>query len=133
MQTARSIERGATRVPSGPVEARLEKKSEKKKVKQSEEEKCAKDPLAQLPPTHLDCPKEFVVVNSSAPKRLNDIAQAPPEFSQLPRGATAFSSKKDGVLSMAQKLLMEKERENAIARYRELKLTRKHRGDTITP
>ncbi|KAF9523141.1 hypothetical protein CPB83DRAFT_775925 [Crepidotus variabilis] len=132
MQTARSRERGAAREPSGPVDTRLEKKTEKKRAKYREEEG-AKEISLQLPPTHPDRPKEFASVNSSAPKRLNDIAQAPPEFSKLPRGATAFSTKKDGVLSMAQKLLMEKERENAITRYRELKSSRKLRVDTITP
>ncbi|PPR05068.1 hypothetical protein CVT24_010255 [Panaeolus cyanescens] len=85
---------------------------------------------------HASKPKEFATLSSSAPKRLNDIAQAPPEFKKLPRGATKDrlagagkggaegTAKSDGVVSMSMKLMMEKEREKAIQRYRELKATR---------
>lgn len=61
-------------------------------------------------------------------KRLNDIVQAPPTFTKLPRGAVRAKGtsskalrKTDGVVSMAQKQLMEEERAKAILRYRELK------------
>ncbi|KAG6831446.1 hypothetical protein H0H87_005118 [Tephrocybe sp. NHM501043] len=76
--------------------------------------------------------KEFAQHSSSAPRRLNDIAQAPPEFKRLPRGASSqgdFGGKREGIISMAQKQMMEKERENAIARYRELKSRRHNTGD----
>ncbi|KAF9041572.1 hypothetical protein BJ165DRAFT_1312251, partial [Panaeolus papilionaceus] len=79
---------------------------------------------------HASKPKEFATLSSSAPKRLNDIAMAPPEFKKLPRGAAPTSAsgsamgRGDGVLSMAQKLMMEREREKAILRYRELKAAR---------
>ncbi|KAL0960488.1 hypothetical protein HGRIS_005529 [Hohenbuehelia grisea] len=71
--------------------------------------------------------KDFASRSTSAPKRLNDIAQAPPEFKNLPRGARKQgntlpgNSKADHVLSMAQKLMMEQERERVIQKYRELK------------
>lgn len=73
--------------------------------------------------------KEFQLSSSSAPKRLNDVAQAPPEFKKLPRGVSPVIGKRDGVLSMSQKVMMEQEREKAIARYRELKASRRQAGD----
>jgi hypothetical protein len=73
--------------------------------------------------------KDFVKHSSSAPRRLNDIVQAPPELKKLPRGAakstTSKSTKSDGVVSMVQKQMMEVERERAVARYRELKVSRR--------
>jgi hypothetical protein len=79
-----------------------------------------------------DRPKEFATTSSAAPRRLNDIATAPPELKRLPRGAakhpaggnaktTKGASAGAGVLSMAQRAMMEVERENAIRRYREMK------------
>ena len=71
--------------------------------------------------------KEFQTLSTSAPKRLNDIVQAPPEMPRL-RGAEKVLGrtggsvgKSGGVVSMAQKAMMEEERENAIRRYREMK------------
>ena len=76
-------------------------------------------------------PKDFAKFSTSAPRRLNDIAEAPPELKKLPRGAKASktadigvkgsSSLREGVLSMAQKAMLEQERERAIRAYRELK------------
>ncbi|KAG5722928.1 hypothetical protein E4T56_gene6026 [Termitomyces sp. T112] len=97
-----------------------------------DDEKRSNKTTSKLPPTlvanldkHANKAKEFLTHSSCAPRRLNDIAQAPPEFTRLPRGAVApdqgFGGKRDGVLSMAQKQLMETEREKAIARYREMK------------
>ncbi|KAI5896135.1 uncharacterized protein SCHCODRAFT_02614120 [Schizophyllum commune H4-8] len=83
---------------------------------------------------HADRPKEFQQASTSAPRRLNDIAQAPPDLKKLPRGAkkTAGSSakaghtpKSDGVVSMAQKVMMEQEREKAIERYRLLRASQR--------
>jgi hypothetical protein len=78
-----------------------------------------------------DTPKEFATLSTSAPRRLNDIAEAPPELKQLPRGAKAHKasaggekssqSLRDGVLSMAQKAMLEEERERVIKAYREMK------------
>ena len=78
-------------------------------------------------------PREFEKVDTSAPKRLNDVAEAPPELKKLPRKAKKLAamgesakgsgtgSLKEGVLSMAQKAMMEEERERAIRLYREMK------------
>ena len=78
-------------------------------------------------------PREFEKVDTSAPKRLNDVAEAPPELKKLPRKAkklvamgestkgSGTSSLKEGVLSMAQKAMMEEERERAVRLYREMK------------
>jgi len=85
-------------------------------------------PLPQVD-KHAGRPKEFAIASSTAQKRLNDIAQAPPEFKKLPRGASSAIGKKESVLSMSQKLMMEQEREKAIVRYRELKASRKQTVD----
>lgn len=72
---------------------------------------------------HADRPKEFVTASTSAPRSLHDIALAPPELA-LKKAAklrTGNSSKISGVLSMAQRSMMDAEREKAIRRYRELK------------
>ena len=71
-------------------------------------------------------PKEFAVVSSAAPRRLNDIAMAPPELKKFPRGVKKHNSPAGagagtGVLSMSQRVMMEAERESAIKRYREMK------------
>ncbi|KAG9315519.1 hypothetical protein JVU11DRAFT_3134 [Chiua virens] len=71
--------------------------------------------------------KEFQAVSTAAPRRLNDIAQEPPVIMKLPRGATKNDAAPSGVLSMAQKAMMEGERDKAIKHYRELK-ARKLRG-----
>ncbi|KAH7885151.1 hypothetical protein F5I97DRAFT_1810454 [Phlebopus sp. FC_14] len=70
--------------------------------------------------------KEFQPASTAAPRRLNDIAQEPPEL-KIPRGQRV-TSKVPGVVTMAQKVMMEEERERAIKHYRELK-ARKLRGD----
>lgn len=77
---------------------------------------------SDLSPAPSSIPKEFSI---ALPKRLNDVAQEPPEFKKFPRGASSFSSKKGDILPMSQKLLMEKERERAIQRYRELRASQR--------
>ncbi|KAK0492249.1 hypothetical protein EDD18DRAFT_1079723 [Armillaria luteobubalina] len=102
----------------------------KGKAKRVEKEERSPSP-PPIPSKHADRPKEFQTISSSAPRRLNDIAQAPPELTKLPRGAGRPDStrntgkKRDGVLSMAQKAMMEDERNKAIARYREMKAKRR--------
>ena len=94
-------------------------------------------PALKPPNPERDKPlKEFQRHSSSAPRRLNDIVQAPPDLKKLPRGVKASSEggykaggKREGVLSMAQKQMMEAEREKAIARYRELKASRHQNGE----
>jgi len=63
--------------------------------------------------------------------RLNDVAQAPPNLTRVPRGASrskeqtgVMGGKVDGVISMAQRQLMEEDRATAIKRYRQLKEAR---------
>lgn len=77
-------------------------------------------------------------MSSAAPRRLNDVAMAPPELKKLPRGAAKRSSSSGGkakagaaagVLSMAQRAMMEVERENAIRRYREMRERKAKEGD----
>ncbi|KAF9652794.1 hypothetical protein BDM02DRAFT_2583928, partial [Thelephora ganbajun] len=71
--------------------------------------------------------REFATTSTSTPKRVNDIVQAPPQIKHLPRNARKIvaasgkGKKSDAVVSMAQKVMMEAERENAIQRYRKLK------------
>ncbi|THU91438.1 hypothetical protein K435DRAFT_759300 [Dendrothele bispora CBS 962.96] len=77
---------------------------------------------------------EFETYSTSVPRRLNDIAQAPPQLKPVKaRGQgknadhetkTGTRKKNDEVLSMAQRHMMEVEREKAIQRYRELKAKR---------
>ncbi|KAG6845938.1 hypothetical protein H0H93_015961, partial [Arthromyces matolae] len=90
-------------------------------------------PVAPPADKHAHKAKEFLTTSTSAPRRLNDIAQAPPEFKRLPRGAVTSeqgsAGKREGVISMAQKLMLEQEREKAIARYRELKS--RQRNDVV--
>ena len=88
---------------------------------------------------------EFARTNSSQPRRLNDVAQAPLSLrigarliskankAQAVKAATAAEDKDDGQkdrmgLSVAQKRMMELEREKAIARYRAMKITRDGSG-----
>ncbi|KAI0779170.1 hypothetical protein BC629DRAFT_1441063 [Irpex lacteus] len=93
------------------------------------------DPSPTSPQKVTTTPKpnratEFTSYSTSAPRRLNDIVQAPPELKKLPRGAkprtagtpgSGTKSLKEGALSMAQKAMMEEERERAIKAYREMK------------
>ena len=62
---------------------------------------------------------------------------APPELKKLPRGAArqrggdggVKARAKAGVLSMAQRVMMEAERENAIRRYREMRERKVKEGE----
>lgn len=83
--------------------------------------------------------KDFARTSSSKPKRLNDIVHAPPDLKIAPRlkrlvAATQDKVKKrsgdddgtekdegNGVVSIAQKRMMELERDKAIRHYRALK------------
>ncbi|TFY80570.1 hypothetical protein EWM64_g3438 [Hericium alpestre] len=120
VQSAAAVER----------QARKDKKKESAAKPQAKDDKRKKSetPEASPPPDkHHDRPKEFAKAATSAPRRLNDIAMAPPDLKKLPRGAKKIKEdggtypKGSGVLSMAQKAMMEVERERIIKRYRELK------------
>lgn len=87
-----------------------------------------------------DRPKEFATISSARPRRLNDIATAPPVLKKLPRGASSnltakhsARTKAGGVLSMAQRVMMETERENAIRRYREMRERKVKEDSEQTP
>ncbi|KAM6493809.1 hypothetical protein JOM56_010170 [Amanita muscaria] len=77
-------------------------------------------------------PKDFAKFSASAPKRLNDVAQAPPALTALPRrakhqrqeGTRVFT--RDVLESPAQRLVMDKERDAVIQRYRLLKERRRN-------
>jgi len=134
MQSSLSVVRNARK-------AETEAKAKEKELPKSMKPKSSKSKRSPSPSSpqsttkilHIDRPKEFKTTSSSAPRRLNDIAQAPPEFKQLPRGAVKKPSEgadtAGGVISMAQKLMMEQEREKAILRYRQLKASRRQEGD----
>ncbi|KAF8955855.1 hypothetical protein BDZ97DRAFT_1764432 [Flammula alnicola] len=131
VESSRSFARG---VAKAEHEARIAaKKPKQPKGEYQSPEKGQKPRDVSPPPPQTDKftgrRKEFQVSSSSAPKRLNDIAQAPPELKKLPRGVSSAIGKRDGVLSMSQKVMMEQEREKAIARYRELKASRRQLGD----
>ena len=79
-------------------------------------------------------------MSSTTPCHLNDVAMALPELKKLPRSAVkqhwsvggkakAGMAAAVGVLSMAQRAMMEIERENAIRRYREMKEHKAKEGD----
>lgn len=124
--------------------SRLEKDSDEeeviKKEKSSNKEKKAPEKLASTIPPQRIRATEFATADTSTPRRLNDVAMAPPTLSRVPRtkpsdpnrnsDTTNKKSLADGVLSMAQKAMMEQERERAIQRYRELK-ERRSVKDTI--
>ncbi|KAG5651456.1 hypothetical protein H0H81_008592 [Sphagnurus paluster] len=136
VQTSNATVRSAAKAEK---EAKAAKKQKGKSVKEDLDDADSKPLAAPTPVTgadkHASKAKEFQKVSTSAPRRLNDIAQAPPEFKKLPRGAAPSASergsggKRDGILSMAQKAMMERERENAIARYRELKARQRKSGE----
>ena len=90
-------------------------------------------PLQATAKAKKEQPRDFEKISTSAPRRLNDIVQAPPEIKALPRKAKKLATQgsikmnggtkslSEGVLSMAQKAMMEEERERAIKLYREMK------------
>jgi hypothetical protein len=138
VQSSLAITRNKAKAEKGAhAEAKKAKHggSQTKKVQSTGETTC--DSISPPPPPppridkHAGRPKEFqVATSSSVPRRLNDIAKAPPEFKKFPRGASStITGRADGVLSMSQKLMMDQERTLAIARYRKLKADRQQAGD----
>ena len=108
--------------PSEPIPPAMKLKHLRKVAKPNP------DPALDRDEDQMEKPStEFAKTSTSAPKSVNDIVQAPPQIKHLPRNAknivaiSGKSKKSDTVVSMAQKAMMETERENAIQRYRELK------------
>lgn len=97
-------------------------KAGKKRARDVEEEKDEEKPPAPEKPI-----KEFAA--APGPRRLNDVAMAPPVLPGLRRSTATTSRPGEGVfkptgrtpLSAGQRRLLEEERERVIARYREMK------------
>ncbi|GJE85422.1 hypothetical protein PsYK624_015010 [Phanerochaete sordida] len=116
--------------PASPTPQSKKKAGKAPAIDESDEEEPAAKP-AKGGKAEKEKPTDFAAYKASAPRRLNDIAEAPPEFKKLPRGAKASktadvsakgtTSLRDGLLSMAQKAMLEGERERVIRAYRELK------------
>ncbi|CAE6465257.1 unnamed protein product [Rhizoctonia solani] len=69
--------------------------------------------------------REFETVSSSAPKRLQQVALAPPVLTKGPRGSGAGKGGgKAPVVSMARKVMLEQERERVVELYRALKASK---------
>lgn len=125
---------GKTKTAENSSESSSQPKSTKG-GKSSSRDDVASDIPTQPLDKHASKAKEFQALSTSAPRRLNDIAMAPPDLKKLPRGVKKDGTKgkgdglgKAGILSMAQRAMMEVEREKAIVRYRELKERRAKEG-----
>ncbi|CAE6527304.1 unnamed protein product [Rhizoctonia solani] len=74
--------------------------------------------------------REFEAVSSSAPKRLQQVALAPPVFTKGPRGSgVGKSGGKAPAVSMARKVMLEQERARAVEMYRALKASKSEAAD----
>ncbi|TFK49173.1 hypothetical protein OE88DRAFT_1737369 [Heliocybe sulcata] len=117
VQTSSAQERKARKETLGKKTEKAEPNQNKNK-RERDVDSDAVQGRAKPPPSKT----EFATLSSSQPKRLNDIAQAPPQFAKTPKMRKAPEEKKsDGVVSMAQKRMMEEQRERAINRYRDMK------------
>lgn len=130
MQTSSALTRMARRAE---LKAKAQAKKNKSKSKAQDPPPQPPSPPSSPEEKHGGHPKEFLTTPSSAPRRLNDVVRAPPELKRLPRGAgtqsqNAAAGKRDGILSMSQKAMMEKERDRAILRYREMKERKRGTG-----
>lgn len=135
-EAERAASKKSKRKPkSDPSELLSQKSSKPIKLSESRADDAASAPIPKAARSEGPSrPQEFATYSTSAPRRLNDIVQAPPELKQLPRGATRSkqaatdgkkpSSLREGMLSMAQKAMLEEERERVVKAYRELKKTR---------
>ena len=132
-ESSRATTRNKAKAEKGVLAEAIKAKhgsSQSKKVQSTEETTYETSPPPPRIDKHAGRPKEFQVASSSVPRRLNDIAKAPPEFKKFPRGASStVTGRADGVLSMSQKLMMDQERTIAIARYRKLKADRQQAED----
>lgn len=125
---------GKTKTAGNSSESSSQAKTSKGGKSSSRDDEASDTPTQPLD-KHASKAKEFKAISTSAPRRLNDIAMAPPDLKRLPRGVKKDGTKgkgdglgKAGILSMAQRAMMEVEREKAIVRYRELKERRAKEG-----
>ncbi|CAE6422549.1 unnamed protein product [Rhizoctonia solani] len=103
----RPLVRGALKRGKGD-----EKRKEKRKREEEEEEE-------------EETVREFATVSSSAPSRLHEVALAPPVLTKGPRGSgVGKAGGKAPAVSMARKVVLERERERAVKLYRALKASR---------
>ncbi|KAJ7848005.1 hypothetical protein B0H14DRAFT_2285037, partial [Mycena olivaceomarginata] len=117
--------------PASPTSAPTSKPTPQS-LKSSDKSKPAED----TPPTdvdkHASRPKEFTRTSSAAPRRLNDIAQAPPELSSFARKKSSTNTptgkaggKSTKVSTPAQQRATAAAREDAVRQYRVLKASRR--------
>ncbi|KAH7340964.1 hypothetical protein B0J17DRAFT_340589 [Rhizoctonia solani] len=105
----RPLVRGAMKRGKGD-----EKQKGKRKREAEEEEEEEERPV-----------REFASVSSSVPKRLNQVALAPPVLTKGPRGSGVGKARdKAPAVSMARKVVLEQERERAVEMYRALKASK---------
>ncbi|KAJ7908403.1 hypothetical protein B0H13DRAFT_2497361 [Mycena leptocephala] len=110
--TASSTPSKTAKTPKSSTSTAPKSTSNSKSKSQSKDDDDAPAPIDK----HASRPKEFARTSSAAPRRLNDIALAPPEL------------KSSSVLSPAQQLQMAAAREAAVAHYRKLKAARRAAG-----
>ncbi|KAJ7480756.1 hypothetical protein FB451DRAFT_1350845 [Mycena latifolia] len=133
LATTRAERKKADSTPSKPTKSPAavtsNPKSKPKPALKSDEDEPA--PIDK----HASRPKEFARTSTAAPRRLNDIALAPPDLSAMSRKAASKTNKgasnptgKTSVLSPAQQLQMAAAREAAIGHYRALKAARRLAG-----
>ena len=130
MHTSNAVARGVARKE---MEDKVQAKAKNLRTALPALRSPSPSPPPQKVEKHEGRPKEFQSLSTSVPRRLNDIAQAPPELKKFPPGAATaagiMGKRVDGVLSMAQKAMMEQERLKAISRYREMKASRRQAGE----
>ncbi|KAJ6583514.1 hypothetical protein DFH09DRAFT_911651, partial [Mycena vulgaris] len=133
----RPLVRSAFQTSQATTRAERRKSDSKKASSKSAKPPPATPPLS--PPSRnpspaqrnklASCPKQFGRTSTAAPRRLNDIALAPPDLSVMVRQPEKSRTKTKtwssaSVLSPAQQLQMGAARGAAIARYREMKAAR---------
>ncbi|KAJ6616336.1 hypothetical protein B0H10DRAFT_1799678 [Mycena sp. CBHHK59/15] len=144
VQSSLATTRAAARKPTAAATTKstpdpTKSKSTSKSAAKSNVKLTAPEPP---PDKHATRPKEFAHTSSAAPRRLNDIALAPPDLSAPTRraasnstssktsaGGTPGASTKASILSPAQRLHMAAARDAAVAHYRALKAARRAEWD----
>lgn len=124
MHTSRSEVKKARRIDAKAKAERIANANKPKVASTKDASK--REPAPVAAPPAAESKREFEKVAHS--RRVNDVVQAPPTFLKLPRGVmkggivrVGKTKKTDGVVSMAQRQMMEVEREKAIQKYREMK------------
>jgi hypothetical protein len=109
----------------GALKRKNEEKGKGKKRKRDESEE--DEEVKNVEPRPV---REFATVSSSAPKRLNQVAQAPPVLTKGPRGSgVGKEGGKAPAVSMARKVMLERERMRAVEVYRALKASKQARNE----